>query len=90
MNPSGAIPYGDVVVPCPLAKQNKPKTWIAIQLVGEDGKPIPNVAYRIVLTDGSTREGNLDEEGSARVDGIDPGTCVVTFPELDQEAWQGI
>lgn len=79
--------YGQLVKECPLAK-DKEKTWIAIQMVGEDEKPIPGIAYRIILTDGSTAEGVLDEEGSARVDNIDPGTCVITFPDLDQEAWE--
>jgi hypothetical protein len=79
--------YGQTVKDCPLAEK-KEKTWIAIQLVGEDEKPIPGVAYRIILTDGSTAEGVLDEEGSAHLSGIDPGTCVITFPELDQDAWE--
>ena len=83
-----AMHYGEAVAACPPAP--KKKTWIAIELVGEDNKPIPGVAYRIVLTDGTKQEGTLDEHGSARVDGIDPGTCVVTFPDLDKDAWQGI
>ena len=79
--------HGEVVQPCPLAKK---KTWIAIELIGEDDKPIPGAAYRILLTDGSAKDGVLDGDGSARVDGIDPGTCMVTFPGLDQDAWEGI
>jgi hypothetical protein len=62
-------------------------TWIEIQLIGEDNQPIPGERYRIELTDGSVREGRLNEEGLARVDGIDPGQCQVTFPALDEEAW---
>jgi hypothetical protein len=82
------IPYGGAVQPCPL--KNPKKTWIAIQLVGEDDKPIPGIAYRILLPDGETSEGVLDDQGSARVDGIDPGTAMVTFPDLDKDAWEGI
>ncbi|MGA3242376.1 MAG: hypothetical protein ABSG03_39525 [Bryobacteraceae bacterium] len=81
--------HGQAIQPCPQA-QNNPKTWIAIELIGEDDKPIPGIAYRILLTDGTTRDGSLDGEGSARIDGIDPGTCMVTFPGLDQDAWEGI
>lgn len=88
MNP-GAV-YGEAVQPCPLAKKDKPKTWIEIELIGEDGKPIPEASYQILLPDGASRDGKLDQSGCARVDGIDPGTCVVTFPELDRDAWQGI
>lgn len=52
---------------------------MAIQLAGEDDKPLPGVAYRILLTDGSARDGGLNAQGSARIDGIGPGTCMVTF-----------
>ncbi len=55
----------------------------------EDGNPVPGEAYSITLPDGSTvADGTLDEKGRARVDNIDPGTCKVTFPNLDEEAWQ--
>ena len=87
MTPSADREYGQVVQDCPLKKK---KTWIAIELVGEDDKPIPGVSYRIILPDGTSKEGTLDNAGKARVDDIDPGTCVVTFPDLDQDAWAGV
>lgn len=66
-------------------------TWITIELVGEDDKPIPGERYRIELPDGTVREGRLDGSGLARVRGIEePGQCVVTFPDLDEEAWKSI
>jgi hypothetical protein len=64
-----------------------PATWIEICLIGEDGQPIPGEAYRVTFPDGSFREGRLDASGLSRVDGIGPGTCLVTFPDLDEEAW---
>ncbi len=63
------------------------RTWIEIQLVGEDDQPIPNVKYVLTLPGGATKTGTLDANGSARVDGIPAGTCKVSFPDLDQEAW---
>lgn len=64
-------------------------SWIEIELVDEADQPVPGERYRITLPDGATvAEGTLDEKGFARVEGIDPGTCKVTFPELDQEAWE--
>jgi hypothetical protein len=87
--PGAAVTYGDAVQECPLAKK-KQKSWIAIQLVGEDDKPVPGVAYRITLPDGTAKDGVLDENGSARADNIDPGSCVITFPELDQDAWEAL
>ena len=74
--------------PTKSSREDKPvKTWIDIELVGEDDLPVPGERYRITLSDGKLTEGRLDGKGSARVEGIDPGTCKVTFPDLDRDAW---
>jgi type VI secretion system secreted protein VgrG len=74
----------------PNAEDNKDKKhWIEIELVDEANHPIPGEPYRITLPDGTTlASGTLDEKGWARVDGIDPGTCKVTFPRLHKDAWK--
>ncbi|MCB9845605.1 MAG: hypothetical protein H6811_06435 [Phycisphaeraceae bacterium] len=65
--------------------------WIEIELVGEDDKPITGQPYRITLPDGSVTTGSTDQNGIGRVDGIpDSGECKVTFPDLDQDAWEAI
>ena len=65
------------------------KSWIEIELVDEEDNPIPGERYKVTLPDGTTvAEGTLDENGFARVEGIDPGTCKITFPTLDKEAWK--
>jgi hypothetical protein len=63
-------------------------TWIEIHLVDEDGKPVPGERYRVITPDRLVREGNLDAEGKARIEGLRPGTCQVTFPYLDGEEWR--
>jgi hypothetical protein len=63
------------------------KTWIEIVLVDESGRPMPGEEYKLQLTDGSVRGGKLGQGGSVRVQGIDPGTCRVSFPELDAKVW---
>jgi type VI secretion system secreted protein VgrG len=64
-------------------------SWIEIELLDEDDNPVPGERYMIKLPDGTTiASGTLDENGFARVDGIDPGTCQVTFPDIDKEAWE--
>jgi len=69
-------------------KEDKPH-WIEIVLVDEQENPASGEAYSITLPDGKTvAEGTLDEKGFVRVDGIDPGTCKVTFPNLEKQAWK--
>jgi type VI secretion system secreted protein VgrG len=71
------------------AEKAKKPSWIEIEMVDEDNNPVPGEAYSITLPDGETvAEGTLDDKGFARVDGIDPGTCQITFPDLDQDAWE--
>lgn len=76
------------VPPPPNAEPDPTKTWIEIRLVDEEGSPVCNERYRIELPGGTVAEGSLDHDGVARVEGIDPGTAKVTFPEIDQEAWE--
>jgi hypothetical protein len=74
----------------PQTKEEKAqkKSWIEIEMVDEKNKPMPGERYKITLPDGETvAEGTLDAKGCARVDGIDPGTCKVTFPQFDENAW---
>jgi type VI secretion system secreted protein VgrG len=72
-------------------EEKKKKSWIEIELVDEEDKPVPGMAYRITLPDGETvAEGTLDEKGLARVEGIEPGSCKVTFPTLDKDAWEAL
>jgi hypothetical protein len=67
------------------------KTWIEIKLVDEEWNPVPGERYKITLLDGKTvSEGTLDANGWARVEGIVPGTCQISFPDLDKDAWKKI
>ncbi|ATB44923.1 carboxypeptidase-like regulatory domain-containing protein [Corallococcus macrosporus] len=63
------------------------QTWLAIELKDEEGKPVPHARYVVTLPDGSTREGTLNAKGYAREDGVNPGQCQVTFPDLDAQSW---
>ncbi|MGZ5444000.1 MAG: hypothetical protein ACXW5U_18235 [Thermoanaerobaculia bacterium] len=63
------------------------RSWIAIQLIGEDDAPIPNEKYAVMLPGGTIVSGTLDARGLARVDNIPSGVCSVSFPDLDKDAW---
>ena len=72
-----------------LAAPERAVTWIEIELIGEDGSPIPGETYAIQLPNGKTLRGSLDAKGFARVDNIDtPGDCLVSFPKLDKDAFE--
>lgn len=66
----------------------EPVTWIEIELVDTTDKPVSGEGYEVKLPDGKVACGTLDEKGFARIDGIPPGTCQVSFPRLDKDAWK--
>jgi hypothetical protein len=63
-------------------------SWIEIELVDEKDKPVPGERYRIILPDETVAEGTLDENGFARVEGIEPGTCKILLPDLEKDVWK--
>lgn len=66
-------PAGSPSKPC------KQKSWIDFRLVDADGKPVANMRYRLDDTEGRSIEGVTDADGCAGEDGIDPGSCTITF-----------
>lgn len=66
------------------------KTWIAVQLIDDRGDPVPNAAYKVTLPDGSIMTGSLDNQGSIRFDEIDPGDCLISFPEIHAKEWKRV
>lgn len=74
----------------PQTEQQKSKktSWIEIVLIDKSENPVPGAHYQIKLPDGSVADGTLDSQGFARVDGIDPGQCRITFPEYAPSSWQ--
>lgn len=84
--------FKPVTVPPPTAGATqagtqKKTSWIEIELVDEDGKPVAGERYKIKLPDGSVADGTLGTDGLARVEGFEPGTCEISFPNLDRSAW---
>jgi len=77
---------GMTVLPC---GKRVPAHWIEVKLLGEDDSPIPDAEYQVVLPNGDVARGFLDDQGTARIEGIHPaGECKVTFPGMDKDAWK--
>jgi hypothetical protein len=74
-----AVAIKQVTLPCGLPAVS---TWVAIQLLDQDGKPVPGAKYHIVFPDGTEKKDVLDGDGYAYFEGITPGECAVAFPEL--------
>ncbi len=80
---SGSSPLPAVVVVDP----DKPD-WIVIELKTSTGAPVPREPFRLELPDGKPVVGKLDNLGRIRIEGVDPGTCKVSFPERDAKEWK--
>ena len=65
-------------------------SWIEIELIDEADQAVPGSYYEITAPDGKVHDGTTDADGCARVDPVAPGTCQISFPKLDQEAWEFI
>lgn len=59
------------------------KDWVEIELIDNDGTPMGGQKYKVMLADGSVKEGTLDDDGTARLQGIPPGRCEVEFPDVE-------
>jgi len=77
------------MTPSQLAKvREKDLHWIEIELFDEDNVPVSGEEYLIVTPDGQEHTGTTDEDGWARLDGIDEGQCKISFPQLDGNTWK--
>ena len=64
------------------------KHWVEIVLLDERNNPLPGEHYEITIPGGACVSGSLDSKGRARIEGIDSGTCRVTYPNFDKSAWK--
>ena len=81
-SPTAGGPAGPSVVTVDPTKS----AWIGIGLT-RSGRPVPGAAWEVRLPNGETVEGRLDGNGKSRLEGLDPGQCTVTFPELDRRGF---
>lgn len=73
--------------PAPPPRQTT-KTWIEVHLVDMEDNPVGSKHYLIKTPSGAVEEGNLDSSGRVRLNNLDPGTCMISFPDIDRDAWE--
>jgi len=85
----GSTPLEDEMAAAAEHPAQRPEQvhFIEIELLDDQGEPVPNESYFILLPDGSTKSGRLDGEGKARVEGVDPGEAKVSFPDMDRKVY---
>ncbi|MFV8755140.1 hypothetical protein ACNOYE_31720 [Nannocystaceae bacterium ST9] len=64
--------------------------WIEVLIEDEDHNPVPNVAYELLLPDGSTRIGKTNKLGIVRYDRIPSGSCKFKLTEMDAASWKQV
>ena len=70
----------------PQPGDEKKTSWVELEMLDEDDAPVSGARYEVKLPDGSVATGTLDGDGKARIDGIEPGNCEITFPDFDKES----
>lgn len=82
------LPAAEAAPPKPSKPPEKKveKSWIKIELLDAQGNPVPNQPYKVTLPNGKVVTGKLNQNGSARLEDVDPGKCKVVFQELDKIA----
>ncbi|RLU00046.1 MAG: type VI secretion system tip protein VgrG, partial [Ketobacter sp.] len=58
-------------------------SWVSIKLETDAGEPLANSKYVVTDKNGKEYTGTTDAQGIARIQGMPPGDCQVSFPESD-------
>lgn len=77
-----AAEVGATVAACPLGL-----SWVGLSLLDETGAGVADAQWRVIAPDGTEHRGMTDANGQARLDGIPPGNCKISFPQIDAGAW---
>ena len=77
---------GDPVESCPMKEEKK--SFLEFSVADEEGKPLAGHRYRLELPDESVAEGIVGMDGKVRIDGVEKGSCKISFPELDKSSWE--
>ncbi|MEO8453362.1 MAG: hypothetical protein ABI647_26485 [Gemmatimonadota bacterium] len=80
--PNNVTPPPDVGPSVQVVDPDKPG-FIVIELLNARRRPVAGAKYSVKLPNGKIVTGKLDGKGKVRIEGIDPGECVIRFPDFD-------
>lgn len=81
---SGPPDPGDPPPSKPPSKPPGNKTFLEVELLDPEGRRFP-ARLRVTTPAGAVLHPGFD--GFARIEGLDPGTCDVEFPDIDGREW---
>ena len=55
------------------------KDYIELELKDEEGNPVKNAKYKVLMANGVIKEGTLDDKGYAKVENVPPGKVEITY-----------
>ncbi len=59
--------------------------WIGIELLDTKKRPVAHAEFIVTPPNHDPVKGNLDAFGKARIEGVDPGSCIIEFPKLHSQ-----
>jgi len=83
IRPIALAAAADTAITPSALRKLKDEGWIEIAFVDGGGEPVADVAFDLRLADGKSQSGKTNKGGSARLEGITPGECKVSFPNID-------
>jgi uncharacterized Zn-binding protein involved in type VI secretion len=70
------------------SRSSSTASWIEIQMNDRGGFGVANTKFRLESSAGEIIHGVTDGNGLARVEGIEPGSHKITFPDLPPDGWK--
>lgn len=80
----GDAAVGDAELPC-----QKKKTWIAVRVIDENGKVMPDIVVRMTPAAGAGQDVQTPAKGkSHEIRNIDPGQWKIELPGVFDQEWR--
>jgi hypothetical protein len=61
--------------------------WMVVRLVDANGDPVAGARVLVTPVNGQPQEYTLGDDGTVHVEGIDPLTTKISFPDYDASSW---